>query len=475
MISRISIVSLTAIILSSFSAGGQVIAVEFIHETPPIPAKAELTQKLSTADAPDAAADLVLSHYLTHGYPAVAVEIDDQNGLRNVDIEVARFDQISLTKGPPRTEKATAHLFQDLSGKFVDQQKLEERLADFHRNPLHRLVPRLQPSSDGSAVNALLRIEQSAAHRFQAGFHNLGASPLPRERFWLQGEWSDFGNRSSLTRARATLAPDPSEFYAVQLGSTLFLKNDRKFGATLAYSGASQSGDIGFDAYTLQAALFWKQKHWQVGLNYRRTNNALEFGNSSARGVADVFQLNAGTFWETQSAKEHLRLSGEIVLGLGGNDEDHDSLRSGAQSRYSIVRSNLWYRRKLSKAWDLVSQLSGQWASDPVLQGDQIALGGAAGLRGLPEQFALGDHGYLAGLTLRHRTIDLSRDWQLRPSFFIQHGRTYDLVAETDTSAITSGFGIQIGLQDLRASLHTGWRLDDGGGSEIHTQLTWTF
>ncbi len=475
MISRASIVSLASTILISFSADGQVIPVEFTHENPPIPAKAELTQKLNKERDPDDAADLVLSHYLTHGYPAVAVEIDDLGDIRTVEIEVARFDQISLTEGPSRTKKATTHLFKDLSGSFVDQKRLEGRLASFHRNPLHRLAPRLQPSADGSAVNALLRIEQSAAHRFQAGFHNTGASPLPRERFWLQGEWSDLGNRSSLTRARATIAPDPSEFYALQLGSTFFLKTDQEIGGTLAYSGASQSGDIGFDAYTWQAALFWKQKNWRLGLNYRRTNNALEFGNLNARGQADIFQLNTGTFLENQSSKSHLRLSGELVFGLGGNDDDHNSLRAGAKSQYTLVRSNFWYRKDLTKTWDLITQLSGQWASDPVIQGDQIALGGAGGLRGLPEQFALGDHGYIAGLTLRHRTIELPRDWQLRPSLFLQHGRTYDLVSETETDALTSGFGLQLGHENLRASIQTGWRLDDGGGSEIHTQLTWTF
>ena len=146
-----------------------------------------------------------------------------------------------------------------------------------------------------------------------------------------------------------------------------------------------------------------------------------------------------------------------------------------APAKYGLLRTSLWHRQDLAQGWDLVANLAGQWSGNPVLQADQIALGGASGLRGLPEQFALGDSGILGGIELRTPVIDMNSDWKLRPSLFLQSGKTFDQVSNTESSATTAGIGIQIGHDDsLRASFHSGWRLDQGG-AEIHSQLTWKF
>ncbi len=483
MIRGVSLTLWTAIILTAHAIGSM--SVTLSSKNHPVPEREALIQKLANSPTPDDAADAVLIHFNTHGFPAVGVEVEDHAHERHVIIDVSRFDQIWLSDGPKRTKKIATDLFQNLSGRFVNQQELDAMLASFHANPLHRVVPSLQLNETGTEVNALLKIEQSEPHRFSAGFHDQGANPLPRERFWFQAQFSDLWPRtSSLSSARITISPDPSDFYALQLNSRFFLNNGQETNFSLAYSGASQGGSPSFDAYTFQAAGHWKSKKhlvkdWtyrtQLGLSYRRTNNALEFGFGNVQGLADVFQIHAGQEWERRSSKSLTQIGTHLTLSPGGDDQGHNSLRSGARSRYALLRTHLRHRHTLADQWDLIATFGGQWSSDPLIQGDQIALGGAGGLRGLSEQFGLGDRGFISGLELLTPVIQFPRGWKVRPSFFLQGGQTDDLVDDTKTDGLSTGIGLQFGNEaQLRASIHAGWRLDQGG-NELHSQLTWTF
>lgn len=154
----------------------------------PVPDRAQLIKSLTDAPDADSAADALLQHYQNAGYPATSVEVEDLNGQRIVTVGVARFGKLWLSEGPPHTQKVATVHFGRLSNRFVSQPELAASLKSFHANPLHRAVPQLQPSQDGISVDALLKIEQSAPSQFSAGYLDTGARPLPRDRFWLQGE-----------------------------------------------------------------------------------------------------------------------------------------------------------------------------------------------------------------------------------------------------------------------------------------------
>lgn len=468
-------------VILALVTGASAIPVTIESGLSPVPDQTVLTRLLESAPDADTAADLLLQHFQRHGYPAVGVEVDDLENSRRVVLDVSRFHNVQPGEGPSHTRKTARALFGGLSGGFVNQDELKSRLASFHANPLHRALPRLQPNPDGTTVDGLIDISQSLAHRFSAGYLNTGAHPLPRERFWLQGEFADLWEFNSLTTARLTFAPDPGDFHALQFGSRFFQEDGSEWTASLSYSGAQASE---FDAYTWQAGSQWRgaQHDWSdwsirpnLALSYRRSNNALEFGDATNRGLADVIQITLGGTAERKWDQGLTRMGANLVLSPFGDDDDHDSLRPGARANYGLLRTSIWHRQDLSAGWDLVMNAGAQWSSDPILQADQFALGGAGGLRGLPEQFALGDKGYLGGLELRTPVIHLPHQFALRPSVFIQQGETFDMVRDTSTSATTAGLGLQIGQSEsLRASVHAGWRIDDGGAN-VHGQLTWEF
>ncbi len=214
-----------------------------------------------------------------------------------------------------------------------------------------------------------------------------------------------------------------------------------------------------------------------VSASFRRTNNALEFGvlNVGRRGLANVFQVTLSGEGTRRWDSGMTRVSGGVVVSPFGSDSEHGTLRPGAKARYGLLRGSIWHRYDLPKGWDVVGNVGGQWSSEPVLQGDQIALGGGSGVRGLPEQFGLGDSGVLAGLELRAPLITVTEALRVRPSVFVNTGVTFDQVNETDEAATSVGFGLQIGYGEaLRASVHAGVELGEGDGN-IHGQLSWRF
>ena len=250
MMRMLGVIFCTCQLLWGKPSGG----VVFVSGDSPLPEKAALRGEVMAAVDEDAAADVVLRHFAKHGYPAVAVGVVDEGGVRVVEIEVMKYGDVFVSGGGKRTEEVVAGEFGDLSGEFVNEVELKERLADFHGNPFHVLVPRMQPGGD--AVNVLLRAEGSRESRYKVGFHNAGASPLPRQRFWASGEWSDFGGRSSVTSLRVEGAPELNDYHALQLGVRLFGKGGGEWAVYAGYSGAGGQ-DVGgvdsFDAYTWQA------------------------------------------------------------------------------------------------------------------------------------------------------------------------------------------------------------------------------
>lgn len=456
---------------------------------PRLAEEAAMLEELNQAVDPDQAADVVLKYYSDGGFSAVDVLVEDAGKVRSVEIDVLPFGQISALGGKDRVLRAARSMFQDLSGQSVREDVLTSRLRHFEANPLHKASTQLAANDSGDAVDVLLNLEGSRQQRISAGWSDSGAQPLPRQRFWLGGEFGDLWGRGSLLSGRVTVSPDASEFSAYQLSERFFRPGGAEWLWQLGYSSADGETQTGrFDAFTFLAGLGWQKRfllenRWslvsRLGVNYRRSNNALEFGVEQAEGLADVLQASAGVDLERRGERDRILARIEVIASPGvtseGADGDHSSLRLGTSGDYVISRASVRYRRALSRAWEVDLHAAGQWTSEPVLQADQLALGGVTGLRGLEEQSGLGDRGVLVGAELFAPAYELPDRTRLRASLFLQAGETVDEVLNESESAVSGGAGLNLSWREnLTVSFSAGWRLDRAG-SEVHSQLRYEF
>ena len=102
---------------------------------------------------------------------------------------------------------------------------------------------------------------------------------------------------------------------------------------------------------------------------------------------------------------------------------------------YTTVTAGVSREQKLPDDWSMLLRANGQWASAPLINNEQFAMGGTGGVRGYQEGEVYGDSGWRVLFDLRAPPInvgylptgtkDLPAD--LRTSCFMDYGNAYDL------------------------------------------------
>ncbi len=144
--------------------------------------------------------------------------------------------------------------------------------------------------------------------------------------------------------------------------------------------------------------------------------------------------------------------------------------RYQGQANYFYIRSDSSVSFTGPGKWQLIAQLDGQWAAEPLISNEQFSVGGAASVRGYLETEALGDYGVRGSLQL------LSPPWRLRKLInlsgflFVDAARvdTLDPLASDvpatslrsvgagiDVTALTCGSGRLTWAEPLIAAGHT--------------------
>lgn len=163
--------------------------------------------------------------------------------------------------------------------------------------------------------------------------------------------------------------------------------------------------------------------------------------------------------------------------GSNGHDEDYDAVRSGAESNYLVLRAGANLLRDIGRGWQVRAALTGQYAPQPLVPGEQIGLAGNAAVRGFGERVVSVDSGAIVNLELYTPNLTGSlgsRQYTLRGLAFLDaaDGRNRDVISNTQLRHATlasAGLGVRADLGnraslrlDLAHVLHTH---DDAGES----------
>jgi hemolysin activation/secretion protein len=176
-------------------------------------------------------------------------------------------------------------------------------------------------------------------------------------------------------------------------------------------------------------------------------------------GYADYFWGNGGFF-------------AEYAHNLhGGSDNDaaaYAASRAGAGTNWQVLRYGADLNYEVSKGWNFVGRLRGQWTNEPLIAGEQFGLGGVYSVRGFLERETAGDTGYALNLELW--SPPLAQD--LRLLAFVDTGRrTFDVAVAGQPNAlnVTSiGAGMRWNWQrHLDVALDVAYVLDGIPGGTV--------
>ena len=139
-----------------------------------------------------------------------------------------------------------------------------------------------------------------------------------------------------------------------------------------------------------------------AGLDFKSTDNNLQFGGATVTAdSADILQLVLEYNARQTDAAGETTLSWKNYFGIGGSSDDElNALRNGAESSYWYTKVEL--DREQDLPWGMLAhgRLTGQYATDNLLQSEQLGFGGYNSVRGFPERSFRGDSGWLLSLEL---------------------------------------------------------------------------
>ena len=147
-----------------------------------------------------------------------------------------------------------------------------------------------------------------------------------------------------------------------------------------------------------------------------------------------------------------------------------------AGGNYTTLNAGLTRRQNLPDDWSLLVRANGQWASEPLINNEQFALGGTAGVRGYEEGEVYGDDGWRVMLDVNAPPVQVgefpvsdggnSIPAYLRCSWFMDYGETYLIDRPAPLSLSYREWGTGLGFyltagEHFDARLTLAWALLD--------------
>jgi hemolysin activation/secretion protein len=144
----------------------------------------------------------------------------------------------------------------------------------------------------------------------------------------------------------------------------------------------------------------------------------------------------------------------------------------GAGGNYTTINAGLIREQNLFDGWSALVNMNGQWASEPLINNEQFALGGTAGVRGYQEGAIYGDTGWRMLFDLRAPALNVGYlktatgdiPAELRCSAFIDYGQTSLIDRPTTENLTFPEWGTGVGFfltagEHFDARLSLAWAL----------------
>jgi hemolysin activation/secretion protein len=211
-------------------------------------------------------------------------------------------------------------------------------------------------------------------------------------------------------------------------------------------------------------------REWRVGLSYaailsRRTNWLMylnfDMKNATSKILGDNLYDDRMRVVRASTAFQHLDsfdgatlMTAEISQGLdvlGARETGSGNLsRADGHSDFTKISAQVSRLQTLPAAFQMLAQVSGQYAFDPLLSAEEFGHGGVPSGRGYDPSEFTGDHGMSATLELRYNGLQPMSDFVFQPYTFVDFGRVWQKGNNTEDSisALSTGFGSRIDYGD---------------------------
>lgn len=445
------------------------------------------------------AADALEQAIRARGHTFHRVVIPPQRGRREFELRVVEFVVGDVgVEGNAHfdTDNVLAMLPSLSSGVTPDSRRLTRDLQRANRHPSKRLALTMRRSETPAAVDALLTVRDQSPHSVFLSLNNRGSRDSGKERLSAGYQYSNlFGLDQVLTASYTTSPGNWSDvaqyglswkipFNGIATDLTLLgSHSDVDSGLVADFFDVTGQGTVvgaliehtllnqGRYAHRIQASLFDKDFDndvdflgQQIGADVRSRPLSLRYSGEWLRDDGNV--------------GFHVAWLRNLTAGSNNSSAAYAAARAGAKPTWDAWQAGAFMDLRVGEGWLLRMRVSGQYAGEPLIAGEQFGLGGSGSVRGFLPRVASADDA-VAG-TLEIWIPPPSSTLQVLGFVDVGHGwRKQVLVGEDDEPSLAStGVGLRWQpVRWLQVDLDWGYVLDGEGREEsgdhrVHFNLT---
>jgi len=441
--------------------------------------------------------DEIVGYYRGQGHAVVDVSTPPQD----ITAGVLQILVVEGSVGAVRVEGArwfdSKRLAEQVRLKPGDALKSDGLLADLdwiNRNPFRQVDLVYAKGSELGKTDVVLRTTEHFPLRVYGGYEDSGTPLTGMDRMLYGVNWGNVFGRDGMVNYQymSSLNSKWTRAHSGSYTQPLPWRHTLTLFGSYADTQADMPVPFTMKGYSWQTSLRYEAplpnlgsyRHAAVvGLDFKRYNNTLAFGEFPVSGGSpvDTMQWHAGYNasmrdpWGESTARASMFYS---PGGMTSNDRraDYVGSRTGTTPDYLYGKLELNRTTGLPFNFMLVNLLTFQIADARLLAGEQLGFGGYDTIRGYDTRVANGDDGYIISTELRTPPMGLLKfshinkvkdvPDRLQFLYFLDYGRAINRDPQQGELRSTQLLGTGAGLRYSIASYLTvrsdyGWQLLD--------------
>jgi hemolysin activation/secretion protein len=377
-----------------------------------------------TAADVEKARDALEKFYHTSGYPAVLVNIPEQNvadGIVYLRVLESRVGRVKISGNRYfTTEKMLRELQSFNPGEMLYLPKVQEELGRLNRNQDIKVEPLMTPGSEPGKIDIELKVEDKLPLHGYLELNNKAThdtsdlrlnAMLRYDNLWQRAHSIAFQYQTSpqdtneveaLSAAYVLPAPWNEDHQWVFFG--VWSDSNTAFGEGFQVTG---KGKIFGTRYAVPLPPYKLYAHnITLGLDYKDFKEDVGFTTESGETthtpvtylpLSIAYGSVLQDSWGLTQFSAGLNMS---FRGIVSDQREFEAKRYKGTAGYFYVKADLQRNQKLPRGMGLLMKAEGQVSDSPLIDNEQYTAAGMESVRGYKESEALGDDAVCAKLEL---------------------------------------------------------------------------
>jgi len=454
------------------------------------------------------ALEVIEALYADRGYSAVHVLLPEQEmeaGTVRFQVIEGHYGKVTVKNNRFFSEANLLNAIPSVrSGGVPKSKQVARELRLANENPARQLNVVLKGGERDDELDASLQVSDSKFSQWTLTADNSGTVETGRSRISLAYRHANLFDADQVAQVQAQISPEHTDRSQVVGGSYRIplygLGHSVEFFGSYSNINAVVGGLSNFQGGGLMFSTRYNvplerrgtfDPRVSFGLDWRRFDK-IELTSpppTTLFGEIVVTPLSAAYATQGRLGKGDVALNTSLTVNVpvagSGKSADfaaYDRINTAApEPHYKVLRFGASYFLPLAADWQWRTAFSGQWSNDRLIQGEQIRLGGADGVRGFSEGSETGERGGKLNLELYAPAWNMG-GLGTRGLLFADAGRVQPETGDS-TGIASLGLGLRASYSgSLALRFDAGRIINEGtdpkqqqGDWRLHASLSGTF